>query len=238
MSDTAGEGRVPRPVVLCVLDGFGINDDPARNALLAARMPTWDAMCERWPVSQLEAAGTAVGLPPGQMGNSEVGHLNLGAGFRVLQDLPRITEAIETGEFFDNPVLRAAADHAMAQGTRLHLLGLVGPGGIHAVDGHIEAMIELAHRAGLPAERVVLHAFTDGRDTPPRSAIEFVPSLEGRIEGRAIIGSVSGRYYAMDRDKRWERARQAWDALVHGEGIQAPTATAAVDGCLCARRER
>jgi 2,3-bisphosphoglycerate-independent phosphoglycerate mutase len=229
MSDTVGEGRVPRPVVLCVLDGFGINDDPARNALLAARMPTWDAIRERWPVSRLEAAGTSVGLPPGQMGNSEVGHLNLGAGFRVLQDLPRITEAIETGEFYANPVLTAAVEHALAQKSRLHLLGLIGPGGIHAVDGHIEAMIELAHRAGLPAERVVLHAFTDGRDTPPRSAIEFVPSLERRIEGKATIGSVSGRYYAMDRDKRWERTRQAWDALVHGEGLHAPTATSAVE---------
>jgi len=224
----ASEHRVPRPVVLCILDGFGINEDPKRNALLAARMPTWDAIRERWPVSQLEAAGTAVGLPPGQMGNSEVGHLNLGAGFRVLQDLPRITEAIETGAFFDNPVLTAAAGHAIRNGTRLHLLGLVGPGGIHAVDGHLEAMVELAHRAGLPAERVVLHAFTDGRDTPPRSAIEFVPSLEHRIGGKATIGSVSGRYYAMDRDKRWERTKQAWDALVHGDGLQAATATEAV----------
>jgi 2,3-bisphosphoglycerate-independent phosphoglycerate mutase len=229
MSETMGEGRIPRPVVLCILDGFGINDDPARNALLAARMPTWNSIRERWPVSRLEAAGTSVGLPPGQMGNSEVGHLNLGAGFRVLQDLPRITEAIETGAFFANPVLTAAAGRAGAQGTRLHLLGLIGPGGIHAVDGHIEAMIELAHRAGLPPDRVVLHAFTDGRDTPPRSAIELLPALEGRIGGKATIGSVSGRYYAMDRDKRWERTKQAWDALVHGAGIGAATATAAVE---------
>jgi 2,3-bisphosphoglycerate-independent phosphoglycerate mutase len=223
------DARVPRPVVLCVLDGFGINDDPQRNALLAARMPTWDAIRAHWPVSRLQAAGTDVGLPPGQMGNSEVGHLNLGAGFRVLQDLPRITEAIEDGSFFENPVLTAAAGHALRNGTRLHLMGLVGPGGIHAVDGHIEAMVELAHRAGLPPERVIVHAFTDGRDTPPRSAIEFVPGLEGRIAGKATIGSVSGRYYAMDRDKRWERTRQAWDALVHGQGREAPTAREAVN---------
>jgi 2,3-bisphosphoglycerate-independent phosphoglycerate mutase len=220
--------RIPRPVVLCVLDGFGINDDPRRNALLAARMPTWDAIRARWPVSQLRASGTDVGLPPGQMGNSEVGHLNLGAGFRVVQDLPRITEAVEDGSFFENPVLSAAAAHAVRNGSRLHLLGLVGPGGIHAVDGHIEAMVELAHRAGLPPDRVMLHAFTDGRDTPPRSAIEFVPGLEQRIAGKATIGSVSGRYYAMDRDKRWERTKQAWDALVHGEGIKAASAKAAV----------
>ncbi len=228
MSGVPGERRVPRPVVLCVLDGFGINDDPERNALLAARMPTWDAIREGWPVSQLQAAGTAVGLPPGQMGNSEVGHLNLGAGFRVLQDLPRITEAIESGEFYDNPVLTAAAEHAIRNGTRLQLLGLVGPGGIHAVDGHIEAMVELAHRAGLAADRVVIHAFTDGRDTPPRSAIEFLPALERRVDGKATIGSVSGRYYAMDRDKRWERTQQAWDALVHGRGIEAQSAEDAI----------
>ncbi len=218
----------PRPVVLCVLDGFGLNDDPQRNALLAARMPAWDAIRARWPLSRLAAAGVAVGLPEGQMGNSEVGHLNLGAGFRVLQDLPRITEAIESGAFFENSVLQAAAAYAVEHGSRLHLLGLVGPGGIHAVDGHIEAMVELAHRAGLPAERVILHAFTDGRDTPPRSAIDFVPALAERIAGSATIGSVSGRYYAMDRDQRWERTRQAWDALVHGEGFSASSAEAAV----------
>jgi 2,3-bisphosphoglycerate-independent phosphoglycerate mutase len=218
----------PRPVVLCVLDGFGLNDDPERNALLAARMPAWDAIRARWPLSRLAAAGVAVGLPEGQMGNSEVGHLNLGAGFRVLQDLPRITEAIESGAFFENSVLQAAAAHAVERGSRLHLLGLVGPGGIHAVDGHIEAMVELAHRAGLPAERVILHAFTDGRDTPPRSAIDFVPALQERITGSATIGSVSGRYYAMDRDQRWERTRQAWDALVHGDGFSASSAEAAV----------
>ncbi len=220
--------RVPRPVVLCVLDGFGINEDPDRNALLSARMPTWDAIRAGWPVSRLGAAGADVGLPAGQMGNSEVGHLNLGAGFRVLQDLPRISEAIETGTFFENPALLAAVRHALDRGTRLHLVGLVGPGGIHAVDQHIEAMIELAHRAGLPPERVILHAFTDGRDTPPRSAIEFVPGLEARVAGKAAIGSVSGRYYAMDRDKRWERTKQAWDALVHGIGLTAPSAEQAV----------
>jgi len=219
---------VPRPVMLCVLDGFGLNDDPARNALLSARMPTWNGLWASWPHSRLEAAGAAVGLPEGQMGNSEVGHLNLGAGLRVLQDLPRINEAIADGSFFANPALTAACRHALDRGTRLHLLGLVGPGGIHAVDGHIEAMVELAHRLGLPPERVVLHAFTDGRDTPPRSAGRLLPELEARIRGWGVIGSVDGRYYAMDRDRRWERVRLAWDAIVHGEGLHAADASQAI----------
>ena len=215
--------------MLCVLDGFGLNDDRRRNALLAANTPTWRALLERWPHSRLEAAGTAVGLPAGQMGNSEVGHLNLGAGFRVLQDLPRITEAIQDGSFDANPALTAACAHARGRGTRLHILGLIGPGGIHAVDGHIEALIELAHDRGLPAERVVLHAFTDGRDTPPRSARGYLAELEKRNAGKATVGTIAGRYYAMDRDRRWERTKLAWDALVHGDGLRAGTALDAIE---------
>jgi 2,3-bisphosphoglycerate-independent phosphoglycerate mutase len=221
-------GPRPRPVVLCVLDGFGLNDDPRRNALLVARMPTWQRLTAEWPTCRLEASGEAVGLPAGQMGNSEVGHLNLGAGFPVLQDLPRISRAIEDGSFFDNPVLRAAADHALSRGTRLHLLGLIGPGGVHAVDEHLEAMVELAARAGLPAERVLLHAFTDGRDTPPRSADGYLPALMTRLVGHATVASVSGRFYAMDRDRRWERTELAWEALVHGVGERAPDAATAI----------
>jgi 2,3-bisphosphoglycerate-independent phosphoglycerate mutase len=220
--------RPPRPVVLCVLDGFGIGDDPRRNALLAARMPAWHALTAEWPTCRLEASGGAVGLPAGQMGNSEVGHLNLGAGFPVLQDLPRINQAIADGTFFDNAVLGAAVAHAINRGSRLHLMGLIGPGGIHAVDDHILAMIELAHRFGIPAERVLVHAFTDGRDTPPRSAVSLVPSILERMAGRATVATVSGRYYAMDRDKRWERTKLAWDAIVHGQGERARTATKAV----------
>jgi 2,3-bisphosphoglycerate-independent phosphoglycerate mutase len=221
--------RPPRPVVLCVLDGFGIGSDPARNALMAARMPTWDALAEEWPTCRLEASGEAVGLPAGQMGNSEVGHLNLGAGFPVLQDLPRISRAIEDGSFFANDVLRAACDRARANGSRLHLLGLIGPGGIHAVDEHILAMVELAGRQGLPPDRVLLHAFTDGRDTPPRSAGTLLPELVERLDGRATIATVSGRFYAMDRDKRWDRTKLAWDAIVHGQGQGAATPVEAVD---------
>ncbi|HET7685731.1 MAG TPA: 2,3-bisphosphoglycerate-independent phosphoglycerate mutase [Candidatus Limnocylindria bacterium] len=219
-----------RPVVLVVLDGFGIGDDPARNALLSADMPTWRRLLEEWPHARLEASGEAVGLPAGQMGNSEVGHLNLGAGFRVLQDLPRISAAIADGSFFDNPALNAAADAALAARARLHLMGLVGPGGVHAVDEHIVAAVELAHRRGLPPERVLFHAFTDGRDTPPRSADEFLPALEARFAGQATVATVSGRYYAMDRDNRWERTRLAYDAIVHAEGLTAPTVAQALSG--------
>jgi 2,3-bisphosphoglycerate-independent phosphoglycerate mutase len=162
------------------------------------------------------------------MGNSEVGHLNLGAGFRVLQDLPRITAAIEDGSFFTNDVLAGACREALASGGRLHLMGLVGPGGIHAVDQHLVAMVELAAQAGLTADRVVFHAFTDGRDTPPRSADGFLAGLAARFDGRARIGSVSGRYYAMDRDHRWERTARAYDAIVHGRGLIAETPEQAI----------
>ena len=219
----------PRPVVLCVLDGLGLSDDAARNAVLTAHMPTWDRLTVEWPTCRLEAAGEAVGLPAGQMGNSEVGHLNLGAGFPVLQDLPRVSRAIADGSFFANPVLIAAAQHAVERGTRLHLLALVGPGGVHAVDEHVLAMVELAARAGLPGSRVLLHAFTDGRDTPPRSAAELLPALAGRVVDRATMATVSGRFYAMDRDSRWERVALAWEAIVHGTGETATSAGEAVE---------
>jgi 2,3-bisphosphoglycerate-independent phosphoglycerate mutase len=216
-------------VVLVVLDGFGLNDDPARNALLAASMWNWNRVVDEWPHCRLEASGEAVGLPPGQMGNSEVGHLNLGAGFRVLQDLPRISAAIADGSFADNEVLGAACREVAERGNRLHLMGLVGPGGIHAVDEHIVAMVELAHRSGLAPDRVLFHAFTDGRDTPPRSADRYLPELEAAFGGHAVIATVAGRYWAMDRDRRWERTQRAWDAMVHGRGLHAASATAAID---------
>ena len=215
-------------VILVVLDGFGLNDDPDRNALLSAGMWNWGRLLAEYPDARLGAAGEDVGLPPGQMGNSEVGHLNLGAGFRVLQDLPRINAAVSDGSFFTNAVLAASCREVAARGGRLHLMGLVGPGGIHAVDEHLVAMVELAHRAGLPADRVLLHAFTDGRDTPPRSADAFLPALEASFGGRATIATVSGRFYAMDRDHRWDRTKTAFDAIVHGVGLPATDATAAV----------
>ncbi len=215
-------------VVLVVLDGFGLSDDPDRNALMAASMWNWKRLLEEYPHAQLAAAGADVGLPDGQMGNSEVGHLNLGAGFRVLQDLPRITAAIADESFFDNEVLGGACREALLSGGRLHLMGLVGPGGIHAVDEHIVAMVELAARSGLTDDRVLFHAFTDGRDTPPRSADAFLPGLEGRFADHARIATVSGRFWAMDRDERRERTQRAYDAIVHGRGSSAPTAAAAI----------
>ena len=219
----------PRTITLCVLDGFGLSNDAARNALLSARMPTWDRLITEWPTARLEASGEAVGLPAGQMGNSEVGHLNLGAGFPVLQDLPRINAAISDGSFFSNPVLLDAAHHAVEHRTRLHLLALIGPGGVHAVDEHLLAMVKLAKRAGLPPDRVLLHAITDGRDTAPRSAAELLPALVSHIAGHATIATVSGRFYAMDRDGRWDRIASAWEAIVHGHGETAATAVEAVE---------
>ena len=221
------KGR-PRPLLLVVLDGFGVSPDRHANAILAARMPAWDALLARWPHSLLGASGEDVGLPAGQMGNSEVGHLNLGAGRRVLQDLPRIDRAIEDGSFFSNDALVAAVRHAAA-GKRLHLVGLVGPGGVHANDRHIVAVTRLA--ASLGATDVALHALLDGRDTPPRSAGAFIPDLETRLREAhpaARIATVGGRYFAMDRDRRWERTRRGYDAIVHGRGLRAASATAAV----------
>jgi len=215
-------------VLLVVLDGFGLNEDPSRNALLSAAMWNWNRLLAEWPHSRLDASGEAVGLPAGQMGNSEVGHLNLGAGFRVIQDLPRISEAIADGSFFEGEALLAACRSAVERGTRLHLMGLVGPGGVHAVDEHIVAMVELAHRSGLPPDRVLFHAFTDGRDTPPRSADAFLTELERRFNGHARVATVTGRYWAMDRDRRLERTKRAYDAIVHGIGLGAQTAEAAV----------
>ena len=220
-------GPPQRTVILCVLDGFGLSDDPRANPLLAAEMPIWRRLNQEWPHCRLVASGEAVGLPAGQMGNSEVGHLNLGAGYPVLQDLPRINEAIADGSFFENAALVAACEHAR-RGGRLHLLGLVGPGGIHAVDGHLEAMVELARRHGLPSDRVALHLFTDGRDTPPRSAEKLVVLLLERLHEAATPTTVSGRYWAMDRDRRWDRTARAWEAIVHGRGESAATAAAAV----------
>lgn len=215
-------------VVLVVLDGFGIGDDPARNALSSASLWNWNRMLREWPNCRLDASGEAVGLPSGQMGNSEVGHLNLGAGFRVLQELPRISAAIADGPFFANEVLVGACREVLERGSRLHLMGLVGPGGVHAHDDHIVATVELAHRAGVPPDRVAFHAFADGRDTPPRSVDRFLPALEARFDGHARVATVSGRYYAMDRDHRWERTRAAYEAIVHTSGHRAASATQAV----------
>ncbi len=217
-------------MVLVVLDGFGIGHDPSADAIAAATMTTWRALLRDWPNTTLRASEDAVGLPPGQMGNSEVGHLNLGAGRPVLQDLPRIDAAIEDGSFATRPALVAACQRAARPGGRLHVISLVGPGGVHANDRHLVGLVELAARLGVPSVRV--HALLDGRDTPPRSALGFVADLERRLAAAhpdARIASVGGRYFAMDRDGRWDRVERGYDAIVHGVGERAPSASAAVE---------
>ena len=213
-----------------VLDGFGVGRDPAADAVAAAPMPVWRGLIERCPHAILRASEDAVGLPPGQMGNSEVGHLNLGAGRPVLQDLPRIDAAIADGSFFERAALVAACDRALEADGRLHIISLVGPGGVHANDRHLVALAELAERRG--TRHVRLHALLDGRDTPPRSAIAFVADLERRLGAAhpdARIATIGGRYYAMDRDKRWERITRAYDAISHGAGERAGSAIEAIE---------
>jgi 2,3-bisphosphoglycerate-independent phosphoglycerate mutase len=225
----AGEKARPRPIVLVVLDGFGIGRDPAADAIADARMPTWRGLLERWPHAALGASEGAVGLPVGQMGNSEVGHLNLGCGRPVLQDLPRIDAAIADGSFRTRPALLAACDRAAVPGGRLHIVSLIGPGGVHANDRHLVALTELARERGVPAVRV--HALLDGRDTPPRSAVEFMADLERRLAAAhpdARVATVGGRYWAMDRDRRWERTERGYDAIVHGVGRHAASAGEAI----------
>jgi 2,3-bisphosphoglycerate-independent phosphoglycerate mutase len=219
-------------VVLVVLDGWGVAPDGPGNAVSLADTPVFDDLWRLYPHTQLDASGESVGLPPGQMGNSEVGHLNLGAGTVVKQDLARIDEAIESGEFFRNEALRAACAAAREHGGALHLIGLVSAGGVHSSLGHLEACIELAVREQAPA--VLLHAFTDGRDTLPTSAPEYVAQAEtwlaeaSRRGVPARVASVMGRYWGMDRDSRWDRTKRAYDVLVHAEGLAAESAQDAI----------
>src|SRR5687767_4323125 len=215
-----------RPVALIVLDGWGYRRETEGNAIALASTPTWDAIWRHPARTLLEASGTRVGLPQGQMGNSEVGHLNLGAGRVVMQDLVRISTAIADGSFFRNDALVAACRDAREGGRTLHLLGLIGSGGVHAIDTHLLAVIELARRERVP--RVAIHAFTDGRDTLPRSALGYMQKLLGDIGGdrrnetaSVRVASVSGRYYAMDRDRRWQRTELAYRAIVDGTGPSA-----------------
>ena len=208
---------VPKPVVLLILDGWGHRDDPRDNALALADLPHWRALWATQPHTLIETSGRHVGLPDGQMGNSEVGHMTLGAGRIVYQDLTRIDAAIEDSSFFDNVELRAACDAAIASGGTLHVMGLLSPGGVHSHERHLFAMLDLAKRAGVP--RVAVHAFLDGRDMPPKSAEPSLAGLQATCDalGNAHIASVGGRYYAMDRDQRWERLHRAWDAIVNAQ---------------------
>jgi 2,3-bisphosphoglycerate-independent phosphoglycerate mutase len=220
-----------RPVVLVICDGWGYNADDFGNAIAAARTPHLDECMRRWPWTTVAASGEAVGLPPGQQGNSEVGHLTIGTGRVIFQDLPKISRAIDQGAFFENPVLCAAVDRARQNGRALHCLGLVSPGGVHSHQDHALALVELARRRGL--DRVYVHAFTDGRDVPPTSAAEFVAEFEAALQlmGAGHIATVSGRYYAMDRDKRWERTRRAYEVIAGDGDGTAPSAVGYIEQC-------
>ena len=208
----------PKPLVLIILDGFGHSDKPEYNAIHAAHTPVYDRLRATQPHGLISGSGMDVGLPDGQMGNSEVGHMNLGAGRVVYQDFTRVTKAIRDGEFFDNAVINAAVDKAVIAGKAVHILGLLSDGGVHSHQDHLVAMAELAAQRG--AEKIYLHAFLDGRDTPPRSAqpsIELLDATFARL-GKGRIASLIGRYYAMDRDNRWDRVEQAWQLIVDGQG--------------------
>ncbi|MCQ4234713.1 2,3-bisphosphoglycerate-independent phosphoglycerate mutase [Pseudomonas stutzeri] len=219
---------VPKPLVLIILDGFGHSDSPEFNAIHAAHTPVYDHLRATQPHGLISGSGMDVGLPDGQMGNSEVGHMNLGAGRVVYQDFTRVTKAIRDGEFFANPAICSAVDKAVTTGKAVHILGLLSDGGVHSHQDHLVAMAELAARRG--AEKIYLHAFLDGRDTPPKSAqssIELLDATFARL-GKGRIASLIGRYFAMDRDNRWDRVEQAYRLIV--DGTAEYRATTAMDG--------
>lgn len=208
----------PKPLVLMILDGFGHSESHESNAVYAANTPVLDRLCASVPNGLISGSGMDVGLPDGQMGNSEVGHMNLGAGRVVYQDFTRVTKAIRDGEFFENPTICAAVDKAVAAGKAVHILGLLSDGGVHSHQDHLVAMAELAFKRG--AEKIYLHAFLDGRDTPPRSAQSSIELLDETFKtlGKGRIASLVGRYFAMDRDNRWDRVAQAYNLIVEGQG--------------------
>ena len=228
MNGGAGLSSEANRVFLLICDGWGEAPPSEGNAITRARTPTYDRWRRDYPWTTLEASGEAVGLPAGVMGNSEVGHLNIGAGRMVPQDLLRVDLALGDGSFFENPALAKAAERAREPGATLHLMGLLSDGGVHSHERHLFSLLELARRRGVP--RVRVHAFTDGRDTPPRSALTYVDRLEAELRAKGgEIASVSGRYYAMDRDRRWDRVALAWNALRFGRGRRATDARRAVE---------
>ncbi len=210
-----------KPVVLMVLDGYGLSSQTEGNAIAMAKTPVMDGLMKECPFVEGQASGLAVGLPDGQMGNSEVGHMNIGAGRIVYQDLTRITKSIEDGDFFENKALLDAMENCKKNDSDLHLWGLLSDGGVHSHITHLYGLLEMAKRQGLT--KVYVHAFLDGRDTPPASGKDFVEELLKKMEeiGVGKIASLSGRYYAMDRDNNWDRVQKAYDSLVKGEGVQA-----------------
>lgn len=217
-----------KTTVLMILDGFGLNDKAEGNAVKLAKTPVLDGLMQKYPFVEGYASGLDVGLPAGQMGNSEVGHLNMGAGRVVYQELTRITKAIEDGDFFENPTLLEAVEHCKKNNSALHLYGLLSDGGVHSHNTHLYALLQLAKRNDL--EKVYVHVFLDGRDTPPTSGAEYAVQLEEKMReiGVGKIATVMGRYYAMDRDKRWERVQEAYNAMVLGRGTTATDAVQAI----------
>ena len=217
-----------KPVVLMILDGYGLNQKTEGNAVALAKTPVMDKLMKECPFVKGNASGMAVGLPEGQMGNSEVGHLNMGAGRIVYQELTRITKEIQDGTFFENPALLSAVNNCKENESALHLFGLLSDGGVHSHNTHLYGLLELAKRNGL--EKVYVHCFLDGRDTPPASGKEFAESLENEMNkiGVGKIASVMGRYYAMDRDNNWDRVQLAYDAMTKGEGLTSDSGVNAI----------
>ena len=216
------------PLALIIIDGWGYSSSYEGNAIAMASKPFYDEICEKYPQTLLTAHGTRVGLPDGVMGNSEVGHLNLGAGRVIRMDVSRIDHEIATGEFFNNEVLTKTMDGARERGKQLHLMGLISDGQVHSSQEHLYALLRMTKQRGV--ERVFVHCFLDGRDTPPSSAADYVAALQNKTEeiGRGRIATIVGRYYAMDRDKRWERTRRACDLLVSAVGVRATDPVAAI----------
>lgn len=218
----------PKPVVLCVLDGFGYREEAPDNATTKADIPVWRKLWATYPHALLEASGEDVGLPPGQMGNSEVGHMNLGAGRVVYQDLPMIDRSLAAGELGRNPALLAFIEKLITSGGACHLMGLASPGGVHAHMRHILALADMVASAGV---RVFVHAFLDGRDVAPQSAIEYIGEMDRELKSikNSMLASLCGRYYAMDRDKRWERVQKAYNLLVLGDGARVTEPVRAIE---------
>ena len=214
-----------KPTVLMILDGYGLNEKTEGNAIAMAKTPVMDKLMSEYPCVKGNASGLAVGLPDGQMGNSEVGHMNMGAGRIIYQELTKITKAIEDGVFFENKALVAAMENCKKNDSALHLMGLLSPGGVHSHMEHLYGLLEMAKKNGL--EKVYVHAYLDGRDVPPSSAAEYMEELVAKIKeiGVGSVATISGRFYAMDRDNAWDREEKAYSALVYGEGVQAVSYT-------------
>ncbi len=228
---STGSSGYPRPFVLVIMDGWGVNPRSDANAIALAQTPHIDKIAKDWPHTTVKTSGLAVGLPEGQMGNSEVGHQNIGAGKRVLQDYTRVSESIQDGSFYQNPALLKAIEHVKKNQSQLHICGLLGNGGVHAHETHLFAILRLAQMHQI--ERVFIHSFTDGRDTSPTGGLDFMRKLETQAreinpEHPAKVATVTGRYYAMDRDNRWERTGATYLGMVKGEGQQAGSALEAI----------